>query len=128
MLAMDYKIKTIPHREQRYETVGDYYLDDAGVTQVRISDMQNEDYAFLVMIHELIEERLTRKRGIPEAAIKAFDEEFEANRKPGDDSEPGWAPDCPYRKEHAFAENIERMVAHELGVDWEEYDKTAGAL
>jgi hypothetical protein len=37
--------------------------------------------------------------------------------KPGDD------PRAPYHKQHVFAENIERLLAAELGVDWSAYDK-----
>lgn len=130
MAQMNYHIETIPHQNHRYETVGDYFLDDAGVTQVRISDMRNEDYQFLVMIHELVEDHLCRKRGIDEeTVIKPFDETYEANRDPSDTtSEPGWALDCPYRNEHAFAEKIEREIALELGVDWRIYSDTVNSL
>jgi hypothetical protein len=126
---MNYDIRTISHSVQRYETVGDYWADRTGHTMVRISDMGNEDYEFLVMVHELIEEHLTRKRGITEESIKAFDEEYEANRLPEDTtSEPGWAENAPYRKEHAFAESIEKQIAKELGVDWEAYDEKVMSL
>jgi hypothetical protein len=126
---MNYDIRTIPHAAQRYETVGDYCLDSTGFTHVRISDMGNEDYEFLVAIHELIEEHLTRKRGITEESIKAFDEAYEANRHPEDTtSEPGWAENAPYRKEHAFSEWIERQIANELGVDWESYSEKVESL
>jgi len=121
-------IETIPHKNQRYETCGDYFTDPDGTTQVRVSDMGNEDYAFLVSIHEQIEEYLTRKRGIDETDIKVFDELFEKNRQPGNDDEPGDQLEAPYHKEHVFAECLERLLARELGVDWAEYGKAVMAL
>jgi hypothetical protein len=124
---MNAQIKSIPHKEHRYPTVGDYWLDENGVTQFRVSDMANEDYHFLVAIHEMVEEHLTRRCGIHEADIKAFDEAFEAKRAEGNENEPGDDPAAPYRKEHRFAENIERQIALEIGVDWAEYSRVVNA-
>ncbi len=42
---MDIHIKTVPHKEQRYNTVGDYWIEDR-VIQIRVSEMGNEDYEF----------------------------------------------------------------------------------
>jgi len=121
-------IKTIPHDQHRYETVGDYYTDCDGTKNIVVSDMGNEDYALLVALHELIEQTLTEKRGIKEEDITAFDEEYEKNRKEGDESEPGDDVNAPYKKEHFFSTNVERLMAAELGVDWKEYDKTVMSL
>ena len=121
---MKIQLKTIPHSEQRYPTVGDWVVRPDGSIVVYVSDMGNEDYAFLVAIHEAIEVWLCRKRGISQESVDAFDIEFEKTRAEGDESEPGDHPDAPYRKEHFVATNIERIIAAELGVDWETYDQT----
>ena len=129
-MSLDIEIRTIPHKGHRYETVGDYFAR-GGVLHVEVSDVQNEDYEFLVALHELIEERLTRKRGITEKAITDFDVKYEKARlaaNPDCQDEPGNHPKSPYKREHRFAETIERLVAHELGVDWSEYDKTIMSL
>lgn len=121
---MDITIKTIPHKEQRYPTLGDYWRDENGRQQVRISDIGNDDHAFLIAIHELVEWYLTEKRGIKEEDIKAFDEQFEHERTQGlhtMDQEAGFDPRAPYVKEHAFATNIERQLAQELGIEWDSY-------
>ena len=123
---MDIHIQTIPHKQQRYETVGDYFANSDGSTEVRISDMGNEDYAFLVALHELIEFWLTQKRGIKEEDITAFDIMFEEERKEGKHSaedEPGDDPRAPYRDEHRIATIIEMLIARELEVDWFKYDE-----
>lgn len=127
---MRINFEVIKNEEQRYPTVGDYYEKD-GVMEFRVSDMSNEDYHFLVFLHELIEQHLTKKRGITEEQITAFDIQFEKERELGahtPDEEPGYAPNAPYKNEHFIAEAIERIMANQLGVDWEKYNKTVMEL
>ena len=132
MLNID--IKTIPRKDQRYETVGDYYEStaDDGLQHVRVSDMGNSDYELLVAIHELVEWYLTAKRGIKPEDIDDFDIKFEALRSTAPevigDQEPGHMVSAPYHKEHVTAERIERILAAELGVDWEAYNTKANHL
>ena len=121
-------LKTIPHSKQRYETSGDWQIAEDGSISIDVSDMGNEDYAFLVAIHEAVEVWLCQKRGITDEVVTAFDIEFERNRPEGDESEPGDHPDSPYRKEHFVATNIERIIAAELGVLWADYDKAVMGL
>jgi hypothetical protein len=121
-------IKTIPLNTMRYFSYGDYWDESDNTKQVRVVETGNPDYEFLIALHELIEEKLCEKRGIPEPVIKAFDEAFEAKREPGNDDEPGHDPAAPYRKEHIFAECVERLMAAELGVDWQQYGATLDAL
>lgn len=124
---MELHFKTIPHKDQRYETVGDYY-EENGVQEFRVSDMKNKDYEFLIFLHEAIEQYLTAKKGIKEEDITAFDEAYEAKRQEGDFTEPGDDKNAPYYAEHQFATGIERILAAHLGVDWEAYDKTVCEL
>jgi hypothetical protein len=120
---MNLEAKTIPYTEQRYQTCGDYW-DNASGKHFRINDMGNEDYAFLVFVHELIEEHLTRRRGLTEPEILAFDLMWEkelAEGKHDVDDEPGHDSRAPYRTEHVFAENVERLLAGVMGIDWNAY-------
>lgn len=132
-------IKTIPHAKQRYPTVGDYFdgvlVDPTHYNEparhFRISDMGNPDFEFLVALHELIESHLVQKRGISDYAIDAFDKDFEIAREQGlqaKDAEPGDDPQAPYHREHVFATTIEKWVARELGVDWQEYGEAVMSL
>ena len=121
-------VETIPHDMQRYPTVGDYW-DENGTEQVRVSEMKDWRYEILVAVHELIEMAITKHRGIAEAAITAFDVAFEHARESGlVQGEPGDQPDAPYRREHVFATNIERLFAAELDVDWPQYDEYVNSL
>lgn len=117
----DVIIETIRSDEQVYPTCGNYQDFDK-YELVSITKQDNEDYEFLVAIHELVEWWITKKRGIKEEDITSYDVAWELRSSPKAD-EPGNEEDCPYKKEHRFAENIERQIAHELGIDWEEYNK-----
>lgn len=121
-------VEVIPHSGQRYDTVGDYLTDAYGTTHFRVSMMGDTDYEFLVSIHEQIESYLARKRGISEADIDKFDMAFEEAREPGDYSEPGDDTRCPVFREHQFATKVERLLAAELNVSWEEYDAVVTEL
>jgi len=125
---MKIQLRTIPHSEQRYETCGDWENLSDGSLRISVSDMGNEDYAFLVAIHEAVEVWLCNKRGIADEAVSSFDIAFEKNRPDDDESEPGDHPDAPYRKEHFVATNIERIIAAELGIDWATYNKAVMSL
>ena len=124
---MNIIIKTVPHRHQRYETVGDYFTIGE-LDTILVSKMGNPDYEFLVAIHELTEMYLCQKRGISESSITAFDIKFEKARKPGNLDEPGDDPKAPYRDEHCIATAVERLVCGVLGVSWKEYEKAVNKL
>jgi hypothetical protein len=124
-------LEIIKHKKHRYPTVGDWIVDEFGDLHIRASKMRKKKYAILVLVHELIEAVLCMDRGIAEPDIAKFDREFEAERSLGlhsDDDEPGHDPRAPYRCEHVFAESIERQLAQELGVDWEEYSNAVNSL
>lgn len=123
-------IETIPHDQHRYETVGDYWRDPDGTIQIRVSDMGNWNYEFLVALHELVELVLVEARGIPFSAIDAFDKKFESERAAGKHGtdEPGDDPRAPYRDEHCMATGIERAICAALRIDWKKYEEAINAL
>jgi hypothetical protein len=129
---LNVRIKTIPHDFQEYDTVGNYWrdADDCGgaVLEIRVSRMRDRRHEFLIALHELIEAFLCERRGIPFARITRFDIEYESNRGKGEPVEPGASARAPYRREHQFAERVERIVARELGVDWQQYNRAVARL
>tara|TARA_B100001989_G_C24512431_1_gene451193 strand:- start:378 stop:776 length:399 start_codon:yes stop_codon:yes gene_type:complete len=126
---LDIFIRTISDKDQRYDTVGDYQTDECGKQVISVSDLNNDNFEFLIALHELIESKLCKERGITDSQIDKFDIDYESNREDGDqESEPGDQPDAPYHKEHVFASRIEKMMADELGVDWEKYSKACSEL
>ena len=124
-----FTVAQVPHRMQRYETVGDWIPGKPA--QIRVSKMKDQRYVFLVALHEMIEYELCKMHGITDDEVVAFDVNFEAERKQNlhpVDAEPGDHPKSPYRNEHEFATSIEMMVAQKLGVSWTDYEKTILSL
>ena len=116
-IMIDITISTVPQEQQRYDTAGDYFTDEPLHVTIRVSDLKNPRYEFLIALHEMVEMFLCHNRGIGEDMVDKFDFAFKGAGEPGDD------PNSPYFREHQFATVIERMMAHELGVDWQSYNK-----
>lgn len=120
--------RVIPHNQQRYDTVGDWWIDENG-WHIRVSYLGNWRYQFLVMLHEFVECAWCKWAGVDQALVDAFDIEYERNRKPEDlTSEPGDDPDAPYHQGHQWAGAVERLLAVVLRVDWRMYEASVGAL
>lgn len=119
---MKITIQTIPHSDQRYDTVGDWIFDAQGNLEITVSEMGNDNFAFLVGIHEAIEAWLCRHDGVKEEDVSAFDQAFEGAGEPGDD------PDAPYREQHFIATSIERILSQAIDVDWADYGTAVDAL
>lgn len=131
------KIKTIPHSKQRYSTCGDWVTKKGKLAEIIVSDLKNEDYGFLISVHEFIEAYLCLKKGVTQKDVDAFDKEYEKARKSGrancgcpiaSNSEPGFDMDAPYYEEHSFASEIEELIAKKLGVNWNKYNKAINEL
>jgi len=124
------QFKSIPNKEQRYPTVGDYFADGDTI-QFRVSDMDKR-YQLLVLIHELFEWFSISEKGIPIDKIDDFDIKFEQLRKAFPwiigDQEPGHMISAPYHMDHVDAEEIEKLVAKKLKVDWDEYNNYLDTL
>jgi hypothetical protein len=125
-------MRTISHSEHRYAgTCGDWWFDKDGTLEVRVSKMGDIRYEFLVARHEIDEAFLCWQRGISEDSVTAFDVMFELEREQGEHSqedEPGDDIRAPYRKEHRFATQSEKVMARQLKVPWKEYSKAVEAL
>lgn len=128
---MNVHIKIIPHDDQRYFTVGDWWYE-ADALEIRVSRIpEHPDYEFLVGYHELIEAQLCAKAGITEEQVTAFDVIFENERLVGlhlPEDEPGDDCRAPYRLQHVWATAQEKYMADALGVNWEHYEEILLAL
>lgn len=108
-----FRISSIPHADQRYDTVGDWIPTSKHGTEILVSESGDERSDVLVAIHEIVEAFLCKHAGIEEETVSAFDichPELE---------EPGSAENAPYHRQHMLAEKIERLVCEELGLTWE---------
>jgi hypothetical protein len=125
------RILTIPHKKQRYPTCGDWWWTKKGDLEIRISDVGNWRFEFLIAYHELAEAMICKCLDIKQEDVDAFDIRFEEERKMGihgEDDEPGDSEEAPYRVPHFWATTIERMMAMLLMVNWEVYANTVEAL
>lgn len=117
-------VLVIPQSKQRYNTIGDWWLDEAtGILEIRVSDMGNWKYEHLVSVHEYLEALLCLARGIKEADVTAFDLAFEKRPDTKITDEPGDDVLAPYFREHQFATSVEKYLASELKIDWHQYSE-----
>lgn len=121
-------IKIIPHNEQRYETVGDYWKDENGIWQIRVSQTKSDAVSLLVALHELVEFILVDWSCISEEEITKFDIEFERKRKRGNNDEPGFDTNAPYKNEHAIATAVELIMCAKMNIPWKDYEKIINSL
>ncbi len=120
-------VEVIPHKCQRYPTVGDWQHLPGGL-HVSVSDTGDRTSNFLVAIHEIVEAFLCDVNGVSEQDVDEFDMLFEKNREDGCLNEPGDSPKAPYHVQHKVADLVERMVALQAGVNWEKHCERIEAL
>jgi hypothetical protein len=129
------EFKIIPHKKQRYDTVGDYFKK-GDAWQFRVSYMEDARYSLLVFLHEMIEFFLCRQAGVKIRDIDRFDQAYEESRgvlahapcgcKHLEES--GEDPHAPYREQHVTATKCERLIAEALGIKWDVYSKAVESL
>jgi hypothetical protein len=118
---MKIDIEIIPHDCQRYPTVGDWQFSGPELI-INVSETGNEDYNFLIALHEMIEAYLCKKHGVTEQQVDEWDKShLESN-------DPGMLPNCPYGLEHAMATGVELAVGEALGIDFEDYTRKVDSL
>ena len=114
-------VELIPQERQRYDTCGDWLIDDDGTLTVLVSKMPDNRHELLVAVHELAEALACNATGVTQEAVDAFD------MGPGADlDEPGMSPAAPYHQQHMTATEIEMLLAAAMGVNWSEYDAAVG--
>lgn len=133
-MALRINLQVIPHREQRYETVGDWWWDEEGVLQIRSSKMDNPRFEQLVLLRELVEVLLadwTRPRETSRDYLlnrtEDHDKSFELARV-DEFSESGYEPKSPVYREHMIASAFEHIAALLMRVNYNEYTRAVAAL
>ncbi len=111
-------IDSVPIEHMRYSTLGDYW-EEGDTLFIEVADYGDDDFSFLVAVHELVEAYLTKKRGIREEDITSFDMSVPEDDEPGDN------PQAPYQNEHNFATGIERLMCAVLGRTWSDYTEAS---
>ena len=126
---MKINIETIPHGDQRYPTVGDYWDDENGVMQVRVSDMKDWRYEALVIIHELVEMFLTKHRGIRRTRDQRFRHQIRTvARGTARLRRAGRSPARALSQRTFFRDQPGAAFLFRTGLDWFAYDRDVDAL
>lgn len=108
---MKITIETIPHKEQRYPTVGDWTYEDGNIN-IKVSEELLLFSQYLVAMHELTEVMLCIRHGISGKQVDEWDMGHPELDEPGND------PRAPYYREHLAAEVLERSLASYLEINW----------
>lgn len=121
---MKITIETIPHKDQRYPTPGDWFFDKEGDLTIRVSSLGDWRYEAIMAVHELVEVCLCKHAGVTQEAVDQFDMQYEKDRKKGKHGkldEPGDNNQAPYREQHSIATGVERILGAGLGIAWNDY-------
>ena len=110
-------IEVIPHNEQRLGGEGDWIWEGENL-RVRVSDMKDWKYNFLLARHEMDEAVLCRNAGITTDMVDQ--DELKAGDNDDPDSLTGYPGSC-YQQQHNDALVAEWIMARNLGVKWEDY-------
>jgi hypothetical protein len=129
-------IEIINHKDQPLGQPGDWFFvgeghpsDSSAIVDyyqpgdliVRVSDLGDWRYNFLLARHEMDEAILCKANGITTKQVIERDASPEAE-KDDPDSFSGY-PGAPYQAQHNDALASEWQMARLLGVDWDEYGK-----
>lgn len=117
-------VSVVPHKEQSYNTVGDWQInhyEGEDCLDITVSDLGDWRYTMAVAVHEVLEGLLCAEHGVTPKSVDTFDMKFEDKRKKGDTAEPGDDPKAPYHLEHGFASACERMFIAACGLNWKKY-------
>lgn len=110
-------IARVPHSQQRYNTLGDWYYDSDGNLFIIVSKLGSTDMESCLIIHELTEALLCAGHGISQPVVDKFDLGLGSTLdEPGDD------PRAPYHLEHMYASVAERQLALALDISWPAYE------
>jgi hypothetical protein len=119
---MKITLEIIPHEKQRLGVIGDWFFEPNGDLVVRVSEMGDWKYNFLVLRHEMDEAMLCKLAGITTEMV----DEDQANAS--DDDEPdsfSGYPGARLQNQHNDALAAEWVMSRLLGVDWTEYGNAA---
>ena len=124
---MDIIIKVIDDKQHREGISGaDWYFDADGNCQVRVSRMSDWRRETILAFHEAVEAVLCKYNGVTVEQVDIFDSPFELAHD--NVTNVGDKTDAPYRREHCFATAVERILAGELEVPWQDYDDELAAF
>ena len=114
-------LEIIDHQDQRLHVPGDWFFTPDGNLTVRISDLGDWRYNFLVMRHEMDEAILCHFNRITTEMV----DEDQKKGKPSDDPDSfSGYPGARLQNQHNDALAAEWQMSRLLKVDWKLYGKS----
>lgn len=113
---MSVKIEIV--KEMRFPANGDWRVEKNSLV-INVLATGNTRYNFLVATQQLVIAMLCSHAGITQDQV----EQWNCTDCPsGLPTDPGAHPKCPYFTEYLIAENIVRMLAVHMGINWKKYE------
>ena len=109
-------IEYIPHKSQRYPTVGDWFIRGSTLF-IKVSDEMGFISGLAVAFHEIVEAVLCIITGVSQKEVDDYDmlhSEYD---------EPGNHKDAPYHKQHMSATIMEKLICKTFRLTWVEHNK-----
>ena len=118
------EIRLINKSERRYDTDGDYFIENDKLIYQVVDDTK-DIYTKFTLIHEIIEHTLLNyRKKISIQDVEDFDLAFDKDpERVKLYNEPGNDKSCPYYMEHQFAENITKLMCAALDINYDDYNK-----
>lgn len=114
---------------QRYPTCGDYVYDAEDDTlTIFVNRMEDWRSELAVAVHEVFESATCLASDVKFKDIDLFDMNYESQRKPDNNCEPGDSPDAPYHLQHVGATRIEKEVCSCLDLQWDAHERNVNDL
>ena len=111
------RFEIIPHKRQRYDTCGDWYLDALGELVITASECADLRSSVAVLVHEAVEAMLCIEADVTPEDVDAWDVNWDGDGEPGDH------PMAPYHTQHRIATCCEAAVAASLGLSWPDHER-----
>ena len=106
-------IESVPPKDIRYSTCGDWQWLEDGTLRVEVPEFgNNPDSQFLVALHEMVEAWLCNRDGITEADVSKWDIDNPRLDEPGD------SKNAPYHRQHRAAMTIETKMCALMLKNW----------
>lgn len=126
---MNIHILVIPESEQRKEVNGaDWFFDEKGDLQVRVSPMSDWRYEIALAFHEAFEAVLCKQNGVTQKQVDDFDMAYDLAHPNDPDLNAGDEADAPYSSEHNYSEIVDRLFIGACGLKWGPYMKELGEV
>jgi hypothetical protein len=112
------EITIIPHESQRYDTCGDWQFK-GDTLEIHVSDLGDERFNTLVVVHELIEAMECKFNGISEESV----DEYDFKHKDAGSADLDSNLDAPYYRYHNDSTAIEWLLSRLFEVNWKDYSE-----